>query len=1029
MPGRELCLLSLDGGGVRGLSSLAILKRLMENINLDAPPKPCEYFDMIGGTSTGGLMAIMLGRLEMDIDQCIEAYIALSDRVFRKKQHRIKVNGQVQGRFDTAELEQSIRDIVKQMTSTGENTLLKGPKGQMCKVFVCATSKENADTVHFTSYPSSRWPSDLYNTTRIWEAARATSAASSFFDPIKIGKFKEEFVDGAVGANNPAAQLWNEATDTWRDEKLEHNVKCFVSIGTGVPSLAPYGSNLLEIAQTLKNIATETEKTAETFHRAHSDLDHDNRYFRFNVTHGLENVVLEDATQKNVIMAATRRYVATESVVKQMRLFGTSLSMKEPSYALSEEDKRCLQTLYCGSDYEAHKMRNPEPVPGTCGWILKHDNFSKWQEQNSSNLLWISADPGSGKSVLTRFLIDNLSGSNLRDKKNLCFFFFKDDSDEQNNAVLALRAILHQLFQIRPALLKYALPHFRNKEKSFVGEIYTLWNILINSTADEKAGETICVVDGLDECESSTQAKFVDMIAKFFNSAGNSSNQPQLKFLVTSRPYHTIERRIQYPLTIRLKVEDEGDLTSGDVKLVIEKRIQDFSCRTQISDDLKRILTDRILSMSDRTFLWTSLILDYLDKSLRTSDKSLLGLIERIPESLDEMYESILNKTGDRQATARILHIVVGAVRPLSLKEMNVALFIKSDDRELNDLNLEPVINLANAIRNLGGLFVKIVNSRIYLIHQTARAFLIKTDQHVSSESNLWRHSLSSIETERTLAEICVNYFMLKDFEDPSYCNQSQHISPGEEYYFLEYVTANWALHFQKVQSEAGDQLVKSVRSIYDAKSARFDIWLKKYPFPRFLKSLPFTKLIAASFFGHELIIPLLLESGADTEAKGGDGTTALYQAAWNGHEAIVKLLLDRGANAQAKDNNGRTALYRAARNGHEAIVKLLLDREANAQVKDNNGTTVLYRAVWNGYEAVTKLLLDRGANGQAKNTNGNTILHGAAWNGHEAIVKLLLDRGANAQAEDDDGTTALHWAASSGHEAIVKLLKPFLPS
>lgn len=60
-------ILSLDGGGVRGLSSLMILQELMEEIGHDAEvvPKPCEYFDLIGGTSTGGLIAIMLGLLEM----------------------------------------------------------------------------------------------------------------------------------------------------------------------------------------------------------------------------------------------------------------------------------------------------------------------------------------------------------------------------------------------------------------------------------------------------------------------------------------------------------------------------------------------------------------------------------------------------------------------------------------------------------------------------------------------------------------------------------------------------------------------------------------------------------------------------------------------------------------------------------------------------------------------------------------------------------------------------------------------------
>jgi patatin-like phospholipase/acyl hydrolase len=62
-------ILSLDGGGVRGLSSLLILRSVMEEIarrsNLPNTPKPCEYFDMIGGSNTGGLIAIMLGLLGM----------------------------------------------------------------------------------------------------------------------------------------------------------------------------------------------------------------------------------------------------------------------------------------------------------------------------------------------------------------------------------------------------------------------------------------------------------------------------------------------------------------------------------------------------------------------------------------------------------------------------------------------------------------------------------------------------------------------------------------------------------------------------------------------------------------------------------------------------------------------------------------------------------------------------------------------------------------------------------------------------
>ena len=77
MAEKPLRILSLDGGGVRGISSLYILKELMRQIAReyvadnpgvpDISPLPCQYFDLICGTSTGGLIALMLGRLRMVI--------------------------------------------------------------------------------------------------------------------------------------------------------------------------------------------------------------------------------------------------------------------------------------------------------------------------------------------------------------------------------------------------------------------------------------------------------------------------------------------------------------------------------------------------------------------------------------------------------------------------------------------------------------------------------------------------------------------------------------------------------------------------------------------------------------------------------------------------------------------------------------------------------------------------------------------------------------------------------------------------
>jgi predicted acylesterase/phospholipase RssA len=195
--------------------------------------------------------------------------------------------------------------------------------------FVCATSKETSETVCLTSYKSLRGSNDLLNSVKIWEASRATSAASSFFDPIAIGRYKEEFVDGATGANNPVVELWNQAQTLWGPEPLEGRVQCLVSIGTGIPSLKPFRDDVFHIGETLVAIATETEQTAERFRRDKESLDGSSRYFRFNVVRGLEEIGLEESTKKNEIAAATRRYIESQEVFKQIQACAGNLARRE----------------------------------------------------------------------------------------------------------------------------------------------------------------------------------------------------------------------------------------------------------------------------------------------------------------------------------------------------------------------------------------------------------------------------------------------------------------------------------------------------------------------------------------------------------------------------------------------------------------------------------------------------------------------------------------------------------------------------
>lgn len=195
--------------------------------------------------------------------------------------------------------------------------------------FVTATAQSAPiDTTVLTSYESSRWPTDFLKSVKIWEAARATSAASTFFDPIAIGADKEVFLDGGTGANNPVNIVWDEAYDLLR-APVEANLQCLVSIGTGIPSLKAFGSTLKAVGETMLSMATETETTARKFERRNTQLDSEDRYFRFNVESGLGDIGLEEADKIPDIAAATRLYLVAERNRKRLETCARNLRVRE----------------------------------------------------------------------------------------------------------------------------------------------------------------------------------------------------------------------------------------------------------------------------------------------------------------------------------------------------------------------------------------------------------------------------------------------------------------------------------------------------------------------------------------------------------------------------------------------------------------------------------------------------------------------------------------------------------------------------
>ncbi len=179
--------------------------------------------------------------------------------------------------------------------------------------------------------------------------------------------------------------------------------------------------------------------------------------------------------------------------------------------------------------------------------------------------------------------------------------------------------------------------------------------------------------------------------------------------------------------------------------------------------------------------------------------------------------------------------------------------------------------------------------------------------------------------------------------------------------------------------------------------------------------------------------VELLLRHGADVNAKNDGGTTALM---WATNSGIVELLLDNGADVNAKANNGETPLMGVASFRGEwitlglsgaaenaEIAELLLDNGADVNAKDHYGMTALMYA---RNAQVAEVLMKYGANVNAKDALGKTALIHAILGNNVEVAELLLKHGADVNAKYDNGIisrTALILAIMNNNVEVAELL------
>jgi len=711
---------------------------------------------------------------------------------------------------------------------------------------------------------------------------------------------------------------------------------------------------------------------------------------------------------------------------------------------------KSLHELYPG-DYESFKNANVDRAPGTCEWLLEHLQYRKWVESEDSTLLWVSADAGCGKSTLAKFLVEHLRNAKPSNgiSVSVCHFFFKEGISHQQSTVLAIRAILHQIFARDRALIRHQFPEYEVKGSAMMQELDTLISVLISTVCDPESPSFILIFDGLDECPGVELDRLLGALNKVFAAQGiqQSRSGQYLKALMLSRPENSIKTVLQrQPMTIRLKGEDEIESISKDVSLVIQRSMADLE-GDGIPPLLLKDFSKNLEAGADNTFLWVSLIIKILqDLTTSRGGASRNEILELLKNrDIYSIYNHLLGKLNNQQDTRKLLHVILAAERPFTLDEMGIALAVAPEHRTLDDILSDVRYPCENNILSLGGHFIRIIHSKIYLVHQTAREFLLGLPQQPKTTlGSTWQHSITIKECHQILLGICLCYLAcgeranwgsswpllhelarnVKDFTDsfpPSpdvkegvvsgeISEQSRVFSSLEQCHpLVGYASKSWPFHFRI--SEAGStaeflsQAVELCKLV--PKSSGYPAWTAVIGKPR---------LSGVSYW-------------ALGNSRSEDSRRVRVALCLRIHEIAVEIIKSL---SRVGLDKGETLLNLAAALGSPrdflwVVENYCSDSEINKQ-DDQSETTLNLVLQRKEFEGMAEKLIARGASAKARGPRGRTPLHtlanyGVVSGDPAALIRVLVDAGADVDAKDDEGYTPVLMATEAGNTAVVEAL------
>ncbi|KAM3513135.1 hypothetical protein MY11210_003247 [Beauveria gryllotalpidicola] len=407
---------------------------------------------------------------------------------------------------------------------------------------------------------------------------------------------------------------------------------------------------------------------------------------------------------------------------------------------LAKEDQEYLAALQATDSRLAKRAlqsSKEQPLLESYEWIFYDEHFKQWQTDKDKHQLWISGDPGKGKTMLLCGVIDKLT-MQTDEQLNVSFFFCQAADASFNNAAAVVRGLVCMLVKQQPALMAHIRKSCQDGmgKNQFLGT--TAWEalsaVLIQVLNDPILDRTYLVIDALDECVSDQLGLLKLILA--------TSHLKRAKWLVSSRNDLIWPQVDQDELCgdctipplakrrVHLKLEDKHDSIATSIDAYILNAIGSLKRQKQLDDINVDLIKHHLVQNAEGTFLWVALVC----KALAHPDV-LAGDIKRqlasLPKGLKPLYSEMLKRIrrSEHESLYRQLLSIMSAVfRPLTFVELRALSSQLLDDYDDGDLERR----IARC-----GSFLTVKDKTVSFVHKSAKDYLLGEEGFVA-ESSGW---------------------------------------------------------------------------------------------------------------------------------------------------------------------------------------------------------------------------------------------------------------------------------------------------